>query len=126
VNTIITVVTEIVDARSNEQVTRIMTHQLIANNGKSQNVQVQVTEVKQIIITANEATKASQNSAAQASASAGVQIVPIAQNSPFLNSNATIMLPPGASPPSNGEIDKDPAAILEEEQITLFVSSISS
>lgn len=100
-----------------------MTHQLKIDNGASTNVQVQVSEVKQITITANEATKASQNSAAQASASAGVQIQQIAQNAPFLASNATIMLPPGSATPSNGQIVADPAAILEENQTTLFVSS---
>lgn len=100
-----------------------MTHQLKVDNGASQNVQVQVTEVKKITITANEATKASQNSAAQASASAGAQIQQIAQNSPFLASNATIMLPPGASVPASGTVEFDPAAILEEQQTTLFVST---
>jgi len=122
-NTVITVVTEIIDARQNEQVTRIMTHQVKADNGAAQDVQVQVTEIKKLTITANEATKASQNSAAQASASAGVQIQQVAQNAPFLASNATIMLPPGSAAPAASQVEADPAAILEEEQTTLFVSS---
>jgi len=123
-NTVITVVTEIVDARANEKVTRIMTHQVKAENaGAKKDVQVQVTEIKKLTITAQEATKASQNSAAQASASAGVQVQQVAQNAPFLASNATIMLPPGASAPAAQQVEADPAAILEEEQTTLFVST---
>jgi len=122
-NTVITVVTEIIDARQNEQVTRIMTHQVKADNGASKDVQVQVTEIKKITITANEATKASKASAAQASASAGVQIQQVAPNAPFLASNATIMLPPGSGAPAASQVEADPAAILEEEQTTLFVST---
>lgn len=99
-----------------------MTHQVTVDNGAEEDIEVQVQEIKQITITANEVTKASKHPAAQASASAAAQIQPVAQNAPFLASNATIMLPPASSAPVSNQIEDDPASILEEDQTSLFVA----
>jgi len=153
-NTVITVVTEVIDARSNEQVTRIMTHQVsVKNSGATSNIQVTVAEIKQIIITAadvnglngggnNAGTSSvstnststgstSNNSTSIASGSANSnstaqppqQITP---TSPLLGSNSTLMLPPGATAPTNGQIEFDPAAILEADQTTFFVEQVTA
>lgn len=123
-NTILTVVTEVIDARANAQITRIMTHQIIVDNKSQENIEVQVQEIKQIKIVVPKATKASKT-AAEASASATVQIPQVAQGAPFLASNATVMLPIGASKPVSNQIETDPAAILEEDQTNLFVAVAS-
>jgi hypothetical protein len=116
-------VTLIIDKRAaSSNQTRYMTHQVKADNQAAEEIAIQVTEVKQIIIA--EPTKASKNeakeSAASASAAAAMQTV-TDPNAPFAASNATVILPSGAPAPTAPNVDFDPAAILEDGQTGLLV-----
>lgn len=138
VDTIIVVITNIVDVRnSNAKNTRYMQHQLRAN-GKSNkdrnNIQVvAVTEIVAITIDSNSNSRGGGKGKAgkaqgtgtialATAVSAAAAIQTIDANAPFQASNATVMLPAGSSPPSFNTTETDPAAIVEADQNDAFVS----
>ena len=107
-----------------------MSHQVRADNGAAQEISVQVTEIKQLVIvaptgaTGASPTAASQDAAASAGAVAAMQTVSDA-NAPYVPSNQTVILPAGAPAPVAQNVELDPAAIVEEAQTDLFVQQVT-
>jgi len=131
VNTIVVVVTQIIDQRDSNNVnTRYMTHQVKANNANAvEEIQIMVTEAQAITIGAQQVAQATginaQLQASAASANAVAAMATADPNAPFAASNATMLLPSGASAPTMDNVSADPANIVEEEQTTLFVQQIT-
>jgi hypothetical protein len=135
-NTIIIVVTEIIDIRdSNNHNKRYMKHQLRADNGKQNDITVQVTEVVAITIsnsnqnggngrTTDNALAASAATAASGAVANAIQTMN--PNAPFPASNQTVLLPSGAAAPQGQNTEIDPAAIVEDVTVELIVLQVSS
>jgi len=131
VNTVVVVVTEVIDQRDSNNVnTRYMTHQVRANNLNAvEEIQIMVTEAQAITIGTQQVAQATgtnaQLQASAASANAVAAMATADPNAPFAASNATMLMPFGASAPTMDNVSNDPANIVEEDQETLFVQQIT-
>jgi hypothetical protein len=139
---------------NNNRRSRYMTRQVRADNGRAQDVTVIVKEVVAITISNNnnnnnngrnsgngrgngpngpigspaEATRTRNVLDLQAKASASAAALSAIQTvdpaAPFLPSNRTVMLPPGAAFPGFASVEPDPARIVEEGAAGVFVGSV--
>jgi hypothetical protein len=133
-NTIIIVITEILDIRdSSNHNTRYMKHQLKADNKAQTDITIQVTEVEVITISNSDSkhkgTKTKTHNGLTASAASGAvaaAMQTVDPNAPFTASNQTVIMPSGAAAPSGLNVDSDPAAIVEELQVDLIVEKLGS
>lgn len=134
-NTIIVIVSQVIDLRSGTGIQRYLTRQIRADNGNGlPEVAVVVNEVPQLSITAQEAGQvpqqgqaptatSDQNSAlasaiaAQASAIAVSNIQTYDPTAAFQQNNQTQLLPAGVPAPTwNLSVENDPAMIIEANQ----------
>jgi hypothetical protein len=124
-NTVIIVVTTIIDERDVTNVrTRYMTHQVQSNEEISE---------QQIIVVSEAAAMTLGSGSSGSSGSTGTQVLPASPtgtgsiapvimtydpSAPPSVSNSTMILPAGVSAPSfdNTQVDQDPAIIIEENQ----------
>jgi hypothetical protein len=133
-NTIIIVITEILDVRdSNNHNTRYMKHQLRADNKAQSDIIIQVTEVEVITIDNSDSkhkdtkTKGGHGLAASGASSAvAAAMQTVNSNAPFAASNQTVIMPSGAAAPQGQNVDSDPAAIVEDVAVDLIVENLSS
>ncbi len=142
-NTVIIVITEIIDIRNKgNQNKRYMKHQLRADNGKNQDVTVQVTEVQIITISNNNGSDRNGNgkgtqtqclgqgninnnvAATAASDAVANAIQTVDPNAPFSANNQTLLLPSGAPAPVGNNVELDPAAIVEDLANGLLVQQV--
>ena len=133
-NTIIIVITEILDVRDSENHnTRYMKHQLRADNKAQTDITIQVTEVEVITISNSDSkhkgTKTKNHNGLAASAASGAvanAIQTVDPNAPFMATNQTVIMPSGAAAPQGQNVESDPAAIVEDVAVDLIVENISS
>lgn len=144
VNTVIIVITEIIDVRNVDRYNkRYMKRQVRADNNAREDVIVQITEVVAITIDGNDnrrfggrGIKESRTVAAgeveagnilaptAASEGFAAAIQTVEPNAPFAQNNQTVLLPSGAEAPTEAAVDFDPASILEENAEGLFVQKV--
>jgi len=127
-NTVIVVVTEIVDVRdSNNRNSRYVTRKIKADNKKNQDVTVIINEIVALTVDSNDSNQYSSTigNSASASVSAGAAIQTVDSSAPYLASNQSVLIPSGVPPPAFVEVDLDPARILEKDQIDVIVETIS-
>jgi hypothetical protein len=134
-NTIIIVITEIIDIRdSNNQNKRYMKHQLRADNKAQNDIIVQVTEVVAITISnsnhgGTHMTNTGNSLAATAASGAVANAIQtVDPNAPFPSSNQTMLFPSDAPAPQGQNVEFDPAAIVEDVtlQVELVVEEVGS
>ena len=120
-----------------------MRHELRADNGAKNEVIIQVTEVE--VITIDNSRRGNGNdrkgsrtraggeigtagnfvAATAASEAVANAIQTVDPNAPFQSTNQTMLLPSGAPPPSNSNVELDPAAIIEPNRNDLIVQTVS-
>lgn len=141
-NTVIVVVTEVVDNRSSNRQSRYMSRRLHANNGRSSDVTVIVADAAITLLPDSNQRNQNQrengvnqpggaqptrvldlgNAAASAAALAAIQTVD--PSAPFLQTNRTVLAPAGQAFPSYAGVELDPARIADEGAQGVFVSVV--
>ncbi|KFY31238.1 hypothetical protein V493_01293 [Pseudogymnoascus sp. VKM F-4281 (FW-2241)] len=133
-NTVIVVVTEVVDNRNNDRRSRYMSRRIRADNGQSSDVTVIVADSAITIVADSnrrrqeagiaQPTAVVDTAAASASAAALAAIQTVDPNAPFLQTNRTVMAPAGQAFPSYAGVELDPARIVEEGAQGVVVSEV--
>jgi len=124
-NTVVVVVTEIIDIREeSNRNTRYVTRHVTANNNRNSFTSVIVQEVVAISIDAEFSSSFFAGYAPTGTASAGASMQTVSSSAPYLNSNDSQLLPPQQSFPNFAEQQSDPAAIVEVDQIDIFVEVV--
>jgi len=126
-NTVIVVVTEVIDIREeNSRNTRYVTRHCTADNGRNSVATVIVQEVVAITIDSGFSSSFFEGYAPTGTASAGSSLQTVSSNAPYLNNNDSQLLPPQSPLPSFSERDSDPARIVENVEVDVFVAVINS
>ncbi|KFY75807.1 hypothetical protein V499_04243 [Pseudogymnoascus sp. VKM F-103] len=132
-NTVIVIVTEVVDSRTANRQSRFMSRQIRANNNQPSDVTVIVADsaitLLPVGVNQNQAQGGARPTAvlegqAAASAAALAAIQTVDPNAPFLQTNRTVMAPAGQAFPSFAGVELDPARIVEEGAQGVAVSVV--
>jgi hypothetical protein len=127
-NTIVIVVTQIVDIRDSSNInTRYMTHQVQSNELIEEQQILVVSEAVAMTIGGNVGTAVQQFASPTGTGSVSQNIATYDPNAAPSVSNATMILPAGVSAPSfdNTQVNQDPAIIIQENQ-AVFVQFVGS
>ncbi|OBT87570.1 hypothetical protein VE02_04139 [Pseudogymnoascus sp. 03VT05] len=132
-NTVIVIVTEVVDSRTANRQSRFMSRQVRADNNQPSDVTVIVADSAITLLAgdnnqrqggAARPTAVVAEGAAAASAAALAAIQTVDPNAPFLQTNRTVMAPAGQAFPSFAGVELDPARIVEEGAQGVVVSVV--
>jgi hypothetical protein len=128
-NTVVIVVTQIIDQRDVSNInTRYMTRQIQSNEQIVEQQIVVVSEIVAMTIGSNSIpTGTGSSSFAQSTGNINPNVVTYDPTAPPSTNNLTMILPAGVSAPSfdNTQVNTDPAIIIEENQ-AVFVSFVQS
>ncbi|KAL5354504.1 hypothetical protein ACLOAV_000593 [Pseudogymnoascus australis] len=133
-NTIIVIVTEVVDNRNDERRSRYMSRQIRADNNQASDVTVIIAD-SAITLSSGDSqsngiagtaqpTAVVDGGAAAASAAALASIQTVDPNAPFLQTNRTVLAPAGEAFPSYAAVELDPARIVEEGAEGVVVGAV--
>ncbi|OBT64830.1 hypothetical protein VE03_06401 [Pseudogymnoascus sp. 23342-1-I1] len=133
-NTVIIVVTEVVDNRNNDRRSRYMSRQIRADNNQPSDVTVIIADSAITLVAGGnqpkgvagtaQPTAVVDSAAASASAAALAAIQTVDPNAPFLQTNRTVLAPAGQAFPSFAGVELDPARIVEEGAQGVVASSM--